>query len=65
MIEFIIAIVAIFLALLGQDPVHHVEEGHVAVYWRGGKLMETLAYPGYHALLPFVTKHKTIQGIHL
>merc|ERR1739848_240359 len=37
------------------------EEGHVAVYYRGGALLDTIAQPGFHMMLPFLTSHKIIQ----
>merc|ERR1739848_841993 len=37
------------------------EEGHVAVYYRGGALLDTIAQPGFHMMLPFLTSHEIIQ----
>lgn len=43
--------VAIALTL---NTVHTVPEGHVAVYWRGGRLLDTVAEPGLHIKLPLL-----------
>lgn len=40
---------------------HRVEEGHVAVYYRGGALLPHTSDPGLHLLLPFITTYKTVQ----
>ncbi|KAL6068298.1 Band 7 domain [Balamuthia mandrillaris] len=41
--------------------VHQVEEGHVGLYFRGGALLNTMAEPGYHFMLPFVTRMANVQ----
>ncbi|CAI5764944.1 Hypothetical predicted protein [Podarcis lilfordi] len=38
-----------------------VQEGHLAVYYRGGALLATLSGPGYHLMLPFVTTPRAVQ----
>merc|ERR1712012_970261 len=38
-----------------------IEEGHTGVYYRGGALLDTIAQPGFHMMLPFITSHKIIQ----
>ncbi|KAL5260953.1 hypothetical protein ACHWQZ_G006854 [Mnemiopsis leidyi] len=48
-------------ALLMQFSLHKVEEGNVAVYYRGGALLQTTASPGYHFMLPFITSSKSVQ----
>lgn len=40
---------------------HKVDEGHVAVYYRGGALLQSLAQPGFHMMVPFVTSFRTVQ----
>ncbi|KAJ6654019.1 hypothetical protein lerEdw1_007528 [Lerista edwardsae] len=51
------------LLLLLYAAVHRVEEGHVAVYFRGGggALLTTLSGPGFHIMLPFVTTSRAVQ----
>lgn len=41
--------------------IHKVEEGHVAVYYRGGALLSTTNGPGYHMMLPFITTFRSVQ----
>ncbi|WKY04351.1 hypothetical protein Q1695_005393 [Nippostrongylus brasiliensis] len=40
---------------------HHIEEGHVGVYFRGGALLTKVSAPGYHLMVPFVTTYKSVQ----
>ncbi len=35
--------------------------GHVGVYYRGGALLETTSYPGFHMMVPFLTTFRSIQ----
>lgn len=56
-----VLIFVLFLAIATQVSLHRIEEGHVGVYFRGGALLDTLSTPGYHFLLPFVTKVNSIQ----
>jgi len=41
--------------------IHRIHEGHVGVYWRGGKLLDRVTGPGFHFMLPFVTSYSTVQ----
>lgn len=59
-----VANVALFLALLTalvSLSVHKVDEGHVAVYYRGGALLHTTSGPGYHIMIPLITSYRTVQ----
>jgi len=56
-----IGIVGLALVLFFNSALHKIEEGHVAVYYRGGALLDTIAQPGFHMMLPFITSHKIIQ----
>lgn len=40
---------------------HKVEEGHVAVYYRGGALLSTTSLPGFHLMIPFLTTFRSVQ----
>uniref|UniRef100_A0A1I7XS45 PHB domain-containing protein n=1 Tax=Heterorhabditis bacteriophora TaxID=37862 RepID=A0A1I7XS45_HETBA len=40
---------------------HHIEEGHVGVYFRGGALLSRVSQPGYHLMIPFVTSYRSVQ----
>ncbi|CAK8671795.1 erlin-2-B-like [Clavelina lepadiformis] len=58
------ALVAISIAGFGimvNFALHKVDEGHIAVYYRGGALLQTTAGPGYHLMLPFITSFRTVQ----
>uniref|UniRef100_A0A8C2TMZ3 Erlin-1 n=1 Tax=Coturnix japonica TaxID=93934 RepID=A0A8C2TMZ3_COTJA len=41
--------------------IHRVEEGHLAVYYRGGALLTSPSGPGYHIMLPFITTFRSVQ----
>ncbi|XP_063146678.1 erlin-1-like [Candoia aspera] len=51
----------LLLSLLLWASVHRVEEGHLAVYYRGGALLSTLSGPGYHIMLPILTTYRAVQ----
>lgn len=36
--------------------VHKIEEGHIGLYWFGGALEETYSEPGWHTMIPWVTR---------
>jgi len=55
-----VVFLAISTAMLSMS-IHRVEEGHVAVYYRGGALLTTTANPGYHMMVPIVTSYRTVQ----
>lgn len=46
-------ILAGVVAILVAGGIHCVDEGFVGVYWRGGALLDTLTFPGFHVKLPF------------
>ncbi|CAD6196554.1 unnamed protein product [Caenorhabditis auriculariae] len=50
----------IFAAVIFAS-IHQVQEGFVAVYYRGGALVNSVNGPGYHLKLPGITTHKLIQ----
>uniref|UniRef100_H3DGJ7 Erlin-1 n=1 Tax=Tetraodon nigroviridis TaxID=99883 RepID=H3DGJ7_TETNG len=58
---------AVFAALSGimaimlHSSIHKIEEGHLAVYYRGGALLTTPNGPGYHIMLPFITTYRSVQ----
>jgi len=62
MAEFgpVVVIVAV-IALLFNFGVHKVEEGHVAVYYRGGALLSSTNGAGFHVMLPFLTSFRSVQ----
>lgn len=40
---------------------HQVNEGYIAVYYRGGAILDDIAEPGWHVMLPFVTSFNQVQ----
>jgi len=40
---------------------HEVSEGHIGMYYLGGKLLDSVTHPGFHWMLPFVTKFNNVQ----
>ena len=56
-----VGILGFVLVLFFNSAIHKIEEGHVAVYFRGGALLETISEPGFHMMIPFLTTHKIIQ----
>jgi len=50
------------VAFLGSSiGLHRVPEGHVAVYYRGGALLQKTKGPGFQMMTPFVTKVHYVQ----
>ncbi|XP_061468661.1 erlin-1-like isoform X2 [Rhineura floridana] len=52
---------ATLVLLLLWASVHTVQEGHLALYYRGGALLSAVSGPGYHIMLPFVTTCISVQ----
>jgi len=40
---------------------HHVEEGHIGMYWFGGALLDSVGEPGYHFMVPGLTTFANVQ----
>ncbi|XP_074448595.1 LOW QUALITY PROTEIN: erlin-1 [Larus michahellis] len=57
----VVAAAAGLLVFFLYSSIHKVEEGHLAVYYRGGALLSSPSGPGYHIMLPFVTTFKSVQ----
>jgi len=53
--------VVVALAILFNFSVHKIEEGHVAVYYRGGALLTGTSGPGFHLMMPLLTSFKSVQ----
>jgi len=47
--------------LLPAGSIHRVPEGHVAVYYRGGALLNRMKGPGFHALVPGIEQVYYVQ----
>lgn len=57
----VIGVVTAVFALLFNSSIHKVEEGHLAVYYRGGALLTSPSGPGYHIMIPFITSFRSVQ----
>jgi len=51
---------AVALILL-QFSVHHIDEGHIGVYYRGGALLSGISEAGYRLKAPFIDRHEMVQ----
>ncbi|XP_073991577.1 erlin-1-like [Rhodnius prolixus] len=51
----------VVVAILMNFSIHKVEEGHVAVYYRGGALLSQTSNPGFHMMVPLITSFRTVQ----
>ncbi|XP_072341668.1 erlin-2-like isoform X2 [Scyliorhinus torazame] len=58
----VVAVAAAILVAMIFSSVHKVEEGHIAVYYRGGALLKATSGPGFHLMLPFITTFKAVQN---
>uniref|UniRef100_A0A8D3CI43 Erlin-1 n=1 Tax=Scophthalmus maximus TaxID=52904 RepID=A0A8D3CI43_SCOMX len=57
----VFAAIAGVTAILLHSSIHKIEEGHLAVYYRGGALLTSPNGPGYHIMLPFITTFRSVQ----
>jgi regulator of protease activity HflC (stomatin/prohibitin superfamily) len=58
------AAIVIGMAVLGvivNLSLHRIDEGHVGVYYRGGALLQAIARPGFHMMVPLLTTFRSIQ----
>ena len=60
LIEQAIALALLVLVVV-FNGLHQVPEGHVAVYYRGGALLDTTGNPGWNVKIPVVTTFENIQ----
>ncbi|XP_033338408.1 erlin-1 [Megalopta genalis] len=51
----------ICLAIVFNTSLHRIDEGHVGVYFRGGALLPQVSYPGFHMMIPLLTKFRSVQ----
>uniref|UniRef100_A0AAR2JPW3 Erlin-1 n=1 Tax=Pygocentrus nattereri TaxID=42514 RepID=A0AAR2JPW3_PYGNA len=56
----VVAAIAGVMAIMLHSSIHKIEEGHLAVYYRGGALLTTPNGPGYHIMLPFITTYRSV-----
>jgi regulator of protease activity HflC (stomatin/prohibitin superfamily) len=53
---------ALVVSIAAMLMSHHIiEEGHVGVYSRGGRLLEGISEPGLNMALPILTKTYQVQ----
>ncbi|CAG6017360.1 erlin-1 [Menidia menidia] len=57
----VFAAIAGVFAIMLHSSIHKIEEGHLAVYYRGGALLTSPNGPGYHIMLPFITTYRSVQ----
>ncbi|KAK2499116.1 hypothetical protein MC885_019993 [Smutsia gigantea] len=57
----LVAAVVGLVVILLYASIHRIEEGHLAVYYRGGALLTSPSGPGYHIMLPFITTFRSVQ----
>ncbi|KAL1229075.1 Erlin-1 [Trichinella pseudospiralis] len=55
------ATILVVCGILLQLSLHRIEEGHVGVYYRGGALLRSISYPGYHLMFPVLTSVRSVQ----
>ena len=60
LIEQAIALAILVLAVV-FNGLHQVPEGHIAVYYRGGALLDSTAGPGWNVKIPGITTYENIQ----
>lgn len=51
----------VVMVTVSNFSLHKIEEGHVGVYFRGGALLESMAQPGFHLMVPFLTTFRSVQ----
>jgi len=57
----IVALTVVGFGLMINSAFHRIEEGHVGVYYRGGALLNTMAQPGFHLMVPMLTAFRSVQ----
>ncbi|TRY55410.1 hypothetical protein DNTS_034423 [Danionella cerebrum] len=57
----VVAAMAGVMAIMLHSSIHKIEEGHLAVYYRGGALLTSPNGPGYHIMMPFITSYRSVQ----
>ena len=57
----ILLCLATFSHAFSFGGLHTCKQGHKCVYYRGGRLLDTVNEPGYHFKIPVVTSHHDVQ----
>ncbi|KAJ7518483.1 hypothetical protein O6H91_21G071400 [Diphasiastrum complanatum] len=62
LLAFFLVILPVFAAGAASAHIlHQIPEGHVGVYFRGGALLNATSGPGFHLMIPFLTRYEPIQ----
>jgi len=61
MLQGISALILAFVLSSAYLGIHQVPEGHIGVYWIGGKLLDDFSEPGLHTMIPYLSRHANIQ----
>jgi regulator of protease activity HflC (stomatin/prohibitin superfamily) len=56
-----LALLALFASVFLSGGVHRIPEGHVGLYWRGGKLLGRMTEPGFHTNVPLIDWVEPVQ----
>ena len=56
----VLVIIVIIVSILYMG-IHRVSEGHIGLYWRGGRLIDGITEPGFHFMYPLITSYSEIQ----
>ncbi|KAJ5076856.1 erlin (er lipid raft associated protein) [Anaeramoeba ignava] len=59
-LPLVIGIIAVLL-----NGIHHIPEGYIGLYWRGGALLPSYEEPGYHLKFPFLTTVEICTNINI
>jgi len=59
--QFVPLVLLFFVLLSSYLGIHQVPEGHIGMYWLGGKLLDDISEPGLHTMIPYITAHSNIQ----
>ena len=58
MLEVLGALGMLIAMVCTFSGIHMVDEGHVAVYYRGGALLDGINDPGWHVKFPVITTYE-------
>ncbi|XP_050424270.1 erlin-2-like [Adelges cooleyi] len=60
-LSYAFPLVLLLVVVMTHFCIHKVEEGNVAIYYRGGALLSQISDPGYHIMMPFLTSFRSVQ----
>jgi regulator of protease activity HflC (stomatin/prohibitin superfamily) len=60
-IAFVLSVLAVAALFGAIKTVHRVDEGHVGVMWRAGRLVNTTSHPGIYFVVPFLEVMENMQ----